>query len=174
MEWLNDKQPYLRSEISGTLNEILKNRPTSKEIYGVDVMRELEALAGGLWYPDDLDETQTYAEGAKQWVLVNKYERDRRARAACIKFHGLRCIVCGFDFEAQYGPAGADRIHVHHITPISKMGKPPVNPKTDLRPVCPNCHTIIHPSPHRTLTIAQAKRLVIHRFPWSFRRSGSN
>jgi 5-methylcytosine-specific restriction protein A len=36
---------------------------------------------------------------------------------------------------------------VHHIVPIAKVGKQyRLNPITDLRPVCPNCHAVIHRS----------------------------
>lgn len=152
--------------MSGELNEVLKNRPTSRAISEFYILQELQSLIGGLWFPDDLDESSP--EGAKKQVLVNKYERDPKARAACIKIYGLRCVVCGFDFAAQYGEAGEGLIHVHHQTPISKVGPAyRVNPRTDLRPVCPNCHAIIHPSSTRTLTIAAARRFVLHQFPWS-------
>ena len=51
----------------------------------------------------------------------------------------------GFDFEKKYGGAGKHIIHVHHLTPLSEIkGEYKVDPKKDLRPVCPNCHTIIH------------------------------
>jgi len=34
---------------------------------------------------------------------------------------------------------------VHHLVPISKIGKKyRVDPIKDLRPVCPNCHAVIH------------------------------
>jgi 5-methylcytosine-specific restriction protein A len=34
---------------------------------------------------------------------------------------------------------------VHHVVPLSSIGKEyVVNPKTDLVPVCPNCHAMIH------------------------------
>ncbi|MGB8698791.1 MAG: HNH endonuclease, partial [Thermosynechococcaceae cyanobacterium] len=35
--------------------------------------------------------------------------------------------------------------HVHHIKPISEIGESYiVDPVTDLIPVCPNCHAVIH------------------------------
>ena len=36
-------------------------------------------------------------------------------------------------------------IHVHHVTPISKVGREyKIDPIKDLIPLCPNCHAMIH------------------------------
>jgi 5-methylcytosine-specific restriction protein A len=84
-------------------------------------------------------------EGAKTLVEVNKYERNTFNRAACIELNGCACSVCGFSFGDAYGAIGQDYIHVHHITPVSQMGENYlVNPLTDLVPVCPNCHAMLH------------------------------
>lgn len=87
-----------------------------------------------------------YYEGAKQQVLVNKYERNPIARKMCIQKYGCICNVCQFDFEKQYGELGKNFIHVHHITPISEnRGKSyKVDYENDLIPVCPNCHAMLH------------------------------
>ena len=84
-------------------------------------------------------------EGAKSRIEVNKYERNRFARAACIEILGDTCKVCGFDFGQIYGDLGRGYIHVHHVTPVSVMGEGyRVNPATDLVPVCANCHAMLH------------------------------
>lgn len=84
-------------------------------------------------------------EGAIRKVAVNAYERSAVARNQCIAYYGAKCAVCGFDFESTYGPLGSGYIHVHHLTPLSEIGESyTVDPKTDLRPVCPNCHAMIH------------------------------
>ena len=78
-------------------------------------------------------------------VLVNIYERNPEVRKLCIKKHGARCHVCGFDFGEVYGDIGEGFIHVHHRTPIHKIGKDyRINPEKDLLPVCPNCHAMLH------------------------------
>lgn len=78
-------------------------------------------------------------------VLTNAYERDEKARRAAISFHGCICMVCSYDFEVAYGLSGKNFIHVHHIVPLSSIGEEyVVTPKTDLNPVCPNCHAMIH------------------------------
>jgi 5-methylcytosine-specific restriction enzyme A len=65
--------------------------------------------------------TGRFPEGAVRRVEVNRYERDRRARAACIAHHGTACSVCGFGFEKSYGVLGRGFIHVHHLTEISAV-----------------------------------------------------
>lgn len=86
-----------------------------------------------------------YREGAVRQVLVNAYERDRAARQACIDHFGLACSVCGLRFEERYGTLGAGFIHVHHIVPLSELGPDyRLDPIEDLRPVCPNCHAMLH------------------------------
>jgi len=40
-----------------------------------------------------------------------------------------------------------------------------VNPETDLVPVCPNCHAVIHYAKDLTLTIEQVRALVSGRRP---------
>jgi 5-methylcytosine-specific restriction protein A len=86
-----------------------------------------------------------YSEGSLKSVLVNRYERDPEARRLCIRHHGTQCSVCGFDFGHVYGEFADGFIHVHHLTPISSIGRGyRVNPAQDLRPLCPNCHAVTH------------------------------
>ncbi|MDJ0530571.1 MAG: HNH endonuclease, partial [Microcystis sp. M53600_WE12] len=55
------------------------------------------------------------------------------------------CFVCGFDFSKVYGELGDGFIHVHHLRPLSEIKQQyRVDPINDLRPVCPNCHAMIH------------------------------
>lgn len=97
-------------------------------------------------YPDEADvENPKFSEGKKITVTVNGYERCPKARAECIAIYGHRCYVCGMSFEHMYGTFAKDFIHVHHIQPLHVIGKEyEVDPKEDLRPVCPNCHTMLH------------------------------
>jgi 5-methylcytosine-specific restriction protein A len=86
-----------------------------------------------------------FAEGSVRRVMVNAYERNPAARAACIQHYGASCAVCGFDFASTYGSFAAGFIHVHHTRPLSQIGREyQVDPVEDLRPVCPNCHAAIH------------------------------
>lgn len=103
--------------------------------------------AANLFIPEEIDHAEAYFEGASTTVSVNSYERSAEARAACIAHHGYSCAACGFDFEQVYGDIGKNYIHVHHIVPLSSIGKTyKIDPVKDLVPVCPNCHAMIHTS----------------------------
>lgn len=87
----------------------------------------------------------THSEGAPYDVTQTRYERDPVARAKCIEHWGTSCRVCSFNFADVYGKAGENVIHVHHLNPMAGVGEEhQVDPVEDLRPVCPNCHAIIH------------------------------
>lgn len=84
-------------------------------------------------------------EGAKVRIEVNRYERDRRNRAAALAIHGYSCKACDLDLGGRYGPAAAGLIEVHHTTPVSELGLGYIiDPKSDLIPLCPNCHSVSH------------------------------
>jgi len=84
-------------------------------------------------------------EGAVRTTTVVTYERNPAARAACIAHHGLACSACDMNFEDVYGSIGAGFIHVHHLREISTIGAQyEVDPIADLRPLCPNCHAMVH------------------------------
>lgn len=84
-------------------------------------------------------------EGAPVSVNLTRYERDRTARDECLKHYGHSCIICGFNFEETYGKIAHEMIHVHHLLPIGDIGHNyVVDPIKDMRPVCPNCHAVIH------------------------------
>jgi HNH endonuclease len=84
-------------------------------------------------------------EGARAAIVVNRYERDRSARAACIGHWGTTCSACDMSFAEFYGEFGSGFIQVHHLVPLSSIGKSyQLDPIRDLRPVCPNCHAMLH------------------------------
>jgi len=114
-----------------------------------DAMEDLEdtSIEDDFISPDeiDIDDLEELYEGAHKQIYVNQYERDRHARDKCIRIYGTKCSVCDFDFEKAYGETGKNVIHVHHLKPLSEIkGEYKVDPENHLRPVCPNCHTIIH------------------------------
>jgi predicted HNH restriction endonuclease len=85
-------------------------------------------------------------EGVHKSVWVTVYERNPVARQQCIAHYGTTCYVCGFSFGETYGKSADGYIHVHHLKALSGGGgkEHPVNPIKDLRPICPNCHAVIH------------------------------
>jgi len=97
--------------------------------------------------PEEITEAAQYKEGVAQQVLVNRYERNPKARQACLDHYGPVCVICRFEGEDAYGEIGAGVIHVHHVVPLSAVGEGyKCDPITDLRPVCPNCHAVLHRS----------------------------
>lgn len=97
-------------------------------------------------FAEEIRDADRYLEGAVKPITVNAYERNPLARSKCIAHHGCRCVVCGFSFENRYGEIGSGFIHVHHLTPLAaQKGRVyELDPVRDLRPVCPNCHAMLH------------------------------
>ena len=98
--------------------------------------------------PEEVPSDSVYTEGSVQRILINRYERDPRAREECIRYYGTKCFLCPFDFVAVYGDVMVGFIHVHHLNLLSSLGADyEVDPIQDLRPVCPNCHAVLHHRP---------------------------
>lgn len=98
-------------------------------------------------FPDEIpdEESCVLVEGAVSRITVNAYERNPKARRKCIEAHGHCCAICGFDFGTSYGEVAEGYIHVHHLRSLSEIGTEyEVDPTADLRPVCPNCHAVLH------------------------------
>ncbi len=88
---------------------------------------------------------ESYPEGMRRLVTVNVVERSAAARIACLELHGARCIACMMSFEDAYGADFSELIHVHHLNPLSGVQDArQVDPRTDLVPICPNCHAVAH------------------------------
>ncbi|WP_020683329.1 HNH endonuclease [Marinobacterium rhizophilum] len=137
----------LSSSFSMTqLRKASDGKPIS-ENYGysyVPVLR-LESEAESFFHPDEVENPEQFVEGAVRRVAVNSYERSAKAREACINHYGVSCVVCELNFERIYGVVGNGFIHVHHLKPLGSIGEGyEVDPVEDLRPVCPNCHAMLH------------------------------
>ncbi len=137
-------------------DEILSKVNWNTQSSGIEVSREIAADLEEVWQnflykdafylPEEIEESDLFYEGATKRILINAYERNPQARKKCIEKYGAECFVCQFNFNKFYGKEVAqDYIHVHHLKQISEIGEEyKVNPIKDLRPVCPNCHAIIH------------------------------
>jgi 5-methylcytosine-specific restriction enzyme A len=125
-----------------------------------EALEEAE-LTGDRQYSDEIptEYLGQLFEGAKRTITVNSYERNPLARRLCVEHYGTTCSVCDFDFEKEYGEIGQGFIHVHHLTRVADIGETyEIDPIKDLRPVCPNCHSMLH-SDKDTLTIEELKNL---------------
>ena len=140
------------SRVAQALNKLSKTEYIAKLEYrsspngwGHPLIRYWAFTTSDQEYPDEIQQPETVAEGAKKTVVVNKYERNPNARLKCINKWGVSCAVCNFNFEEIYGNRGAGYIHVHHLIPLSEIGgEYQLDPIKDLRPVCPNCHAMLH------------------------------
>ncbi|SBS64733.1 HNH endonuclease [Vibrio splendidus] len=97
-------------------------------------------------YPDEVSgPSLEFTEGSVKQVTINAYERNLKARAACIAKHGAICQICDLNFESKYGKIGKGFIHVHHKIELATISESyQVDPIIDLIPVCPNCHAMLH------------------------------
>lgn len=102
-------------------------------------------------------------EGRQATYETTRYERNAQAREECLDHYGTECAACGMDFGERYGDIAKGFIHVHHRTPIADVDEEyEVDPIEDLRPVCPNCHAVIHRrSP--PLSIVEVRDMLEHQ-----------
>ncbi len=126
--------------------------------YEISVRDELDQA---VWQDLEVFEIENYIEGGSYQTLVNKFERNPELRTAAIRFHGMTCMACGFNFENKYGEHGKNFIEVHHINPVSHNSKEkPVDPKTEMLVVCSNCHRMIHRRKQIALSLEDLKKLI--------------
>lgn len=118
--------------------------PTRRAIYERFLrLAEIDDAASD--FPDEVSNIEALLEGKSKKVYVNVYERNPVARQKCIDYYGRSCTICFFNFKDFYGDIGASFIHVHHLIELSSIGNEySVDPISDLRPVCPNCHAMLH------------------------------
>jgi 5-methylcytosine-specific restriction enzyme A len=98
---------------------------------------------------DEADTDEEFPEGAVLYRLHRSRERNahvrERAKAQAIKSgKGLRCAVCDFCFEEQYGNAGTGYIECHHLVPVSELVPGQPTKLKDVTLLCSNCHRVIH------------------------------
>lgn len=103
-----------------------------------------------------------HIEGGTSEAMRSYYKRNPKARADCLAHYGYSCVVCEFDFEKAYGSIGRKFIHVHHENEMALSGgqERVIDPIRDLKPVCPNCHAMLH---QRTpaLSIKELKDMLV-------------
>ena len=112
----------------------------------IEALHELGIAGHSAWsLQEELGTEKPLVEGAAFTVQVSAFERNPVARQKCVAHYGTSCIICGFNFGAAYGTSAEGYTHVHHLRPLASIGEEYViDPIKDLRPVCANCHAVIH------------------------------
>ena len=127
-------------EING---RVAISEPTEDLVELIDTLVSLFAFMAG----EQLDEVEGSfrQEGKAIRAETTRYERSRFNRSLAIRIHGLKCFGCQFDFEEFYGPEGSGIVEIHHLVPVHLMAeRRVVDPRTELVPLCSNCHTMVH------------------------------
>ena len=122
----------------------IRNLSLLSENYNLKFTEKLKEELSNILAEEVLD-PEKYIEGSTKKVSVNIYERSVGARKKCIEHYGLTCSVCNFNFGKEFGKLGEGFIHVHHLKQLAHIGKEyKIDPIKDLRPICPNCHSMLH------------------------------
>lgn len=154
--------PKLQINVTRKVSELHSSVEISKTIIKV-MIPLIAAVAELIGYEDEEvaeEEAVARTEGGESEVLAKKRERNPRNRLLCLSIHGEVCGVCGFMPQDSYGSEFSSIIEVHHIEPLSELGQPRAySPRTDLIPLCPNCHRAIHKR-NPALTPAELKELM--------------
>lgn len=116
------------------------------------------------------DENVTVSEGELTQKDTPTRRRSALLRRAAIEHYtrpdgSLPCAVCGFDFRARYGTLGEGYIQIHHETPLFQYedeGTEAFLPQAvkQVKPLCANCHSMIHRDRKHPLTVEELKSLL--------------
>ena len=123
--------------IEDDLNKMF-DEAEDKEQFLLDVLDEVE--------DDEEIERKRLLEGREAIYKEFLYfKRNPKLREECLKIYGYDCYVCKKNLESIYGKAAKYVVEIHHEKEFSIFKEEhEVDPKEDLKPVCPDCHTIIH------------------------------
>jgi len=131
----------------------IKKTASSKEIVSTQIEDEEESGA---------------QEGKVLFRLHRVRERNpnlvkKKKERALIESGKLRCDVCLFDFELQYGDLGRGFIECHHTLPLSRLQPNQKTGLSDLALVCSNCHRMLHRA-NIYLPVSALKKMVVRTY----------
>ncbi len=115
------------------------------------------------------DENAFISEGKVETKTSQARIRSKRLRDAAIAHYlkngALKCEVCGFLFEEFYGELGKGFIEIHHEKPICEYDQDGsdqfiADAVKNVKPLCANCHRMIHRNPKKPLTIEELRKIV--------------
>lgn len=112
-------------------------------------------------------------EGVQKYSTTKVYTRSKKLREAAIEHFSkngiICCDCCGFEFRSFYGEKfGEPCIEIHHLKPIFQYKSRSITQTidsalTNLLPVCPNCHRVIHKNKITKDMISTFKQYISHK-----------
>jgi len=115
-------------------------------------------------------EDQTVTEGRKTKAVAEERQRSQKLRDAAVAHYTdskgyIICVICNFDFKDVYGDLGDGYIEIHHTKPIFRHDEEGEEvflkeAVEKVKPVCANCHRMLHRKRKDPLTIEDLKDLV--------------
>jgi len=148
------KDFVLKHDFEATIIKIIKEELEEQ----LDQATDKEELISS-WIDDTFGPDNLYIEGLKHRLKEYEYfTRHPEARIKCLNKYGYKCFVCGKKLEDTYGDDRKNLIEVHHEKQICK-GYRVTDPENDLKPVCPDCHTIIH-SRRNMYSIEEVQKMI--------------
>jgi predicted HNH restriction endonuclease len=108
------------------------------------------------------DENTIIHEGVKRIIEKAVYERSQLLRDYAMSSFSnngrISCSCCNFNFSDFYGTLGNNFIEIHHVKPIfqyknDNLIKTMQEAIQNIKPVCSNCHRMIHRSRTSPLNI---------------------
>lgn len=103
-----------------------------------------------------------FTEGKKKARISTYIERNPKLRRLAINHHGANCAACGFNFQDFYGDYAAGFIEIHHLLPLhmEENNLRETNYKTDLIPLCSNCHSVVHRRQDRVISLEELVKMI--------------
>ena len=160
IEEIRPKEKLTKTWRNTVRTEILYHSSDAKSFKGKeDLFYSVEGKGKGIWGLNNFSEKEIlidlteddieFPEGKKKLRQHVARERNpkliRLAKKKFFQKNGkLKCEICGFDFEVEYGELGKGFIEGHHSKPVSKLKKNEKTKVKDIVMVCSNCHKMLH------------------------------
>ena len=160
-------EKYLGENIE-QIEYLFSNKFSSSEV--ADVVSAVEKTFGKKRKIYVYTEEDMVSEGkaVSKETIVKK--RSKKLRDAAIEHYRhadekLYCTICGFCFENRYGDIGKDYIEIHHEKPVYQYSDDGfesyiTEAVEKVKPLCANCHRMIHRNVKRPMTIEELKHLL--------------
>jgi len=110
-------------------------------------------------HPENINEIlHEAAESIYQECIY--FNQNPKLRELCLKKYGANCYICKKNLKTIYGESIKYIIDIHHENESSVFKNECEVNIEDLKPVCPNCHTIIHMKKDPCYTIDEVKEMI--------------